>query len=537
MKKFVALLLALTLCLCLFAACGGEGSQEETKGTLKNSALENYKTPDLSGAELTLYLAENADYNPEETWLNKAVEKKLNFDLNMLELDSFAQQYLTMLAEGAVPDLTFGNAYSHTYIQLGEDGAYINFYNYLEQMPNVKAYLADPENAVDIAKYTVSEGVLYCLPVAQEKSTAPYTFLYRKDIFDANSLTFPTNQEEFVATLRKLKEIYPKSYPFSMRSLTGNSLTVQSMGYLFGDSHVMAGQTGTIFTLGDDGKYHLSFVGDSYKEMAQFYLELTKEGLMHPSCATMDTATWQESFASNTSFVTWDKTDRLPSINIAGQSMTPEFQMIAAAPFNFGEYAKTSDVVTTSRKAGIGSGSGYWYAVGDNENIAYSIAYIDWLYSEEGKLMTNWGVEGESYTVDEQGNKVFIQSFLEENGGMHNAGLNQLAQVGVKQYDPYVSSLSQAEKESLELALQFTDKGTAQHMLKYTEDEQLTFDTYATALYTYATMQWSKFVIGQMDFAQWDDVLAEMQRKYHYDELLKIHEDALARTLEENGMS
>ena len=534
LKKLVAIILALACCLTLLAACGDEGTVE-TKPK-KNPALENYEKPDLAGVKLTQYMPSNADYDPEGTWLNLAVEKHLGCDLEILELESFASQYFTMMAEHKVPDVTFGGSYNTTYTQFGDDGAYINYYNYLDMMPNVKAYLEDPENAKDVSKYTVRDGVLYCLPVRQEGNTAPYTFLYRKDIFEANDLSFPTSQEEFVATLRKLKEIYPTSYPFSMRSLTGNSLTVQSFGYLWGDSHVMTGHYGTVFTLGEDGTYHLSFVGETYKAMAKFFVELKDEGLMHPSCATMDTATWQESFSSDTSFITWDKTDRLPSINIAGQSINTSFQMVAAEPFNFGEYAKTTDEVHTSREAGYGAGTSYWYAIGDNENVSYSMAYIDWLFSEEGKIFTNWGVEGESYEIDENGERTFIPEFLEEQGGVLNAGLNQIAQTSFKMEKPYLESLTQAEKDSLALAQKFTGGHTAQHQLEYTEEEQFTYDTFATALYNYVTQQWSKYAIGQADFADWDNMLAEMQRKYHYDEVLKVHEDAYARLAEKYGL-
>lgn len=535
MKKMLAILLALTLCLTLFAACGGDGGSETTPKA--NSALDNYETPDLTGAKLTMYMADNADYSPEGSWQNQAVEKVLGCELNILELSSFTQQYYTMMAEHNIPDLTFGNTYNNTYTQFGDDGAYVNIYNYLDMMPNVKAYLENPEYASNFERYTVREGVMYCLPVIEEADTNPYAFLYREDIFEKHDLTFPTNQEEFIATLRKLKELYPSSYPLSMRSLTGHSATVTSWGFLWGESHVMSGSYGTIFNLGEDGKYTFSLVGEVYKEMAQFFLELTQEGLMHPSCATMDTATWQETFASNTSFITWDKVDRLPSLNIAGQSLKSEFQMVAGVPFNFGEYAETTDVVTTSRKAGIGSGAQYWHAIGDNENIAYSIAYVDWLYSEEGKTVTNWGIEGESYTVDENGNRDFIDEFIKAQGGIASSGLNMLEQVGVRMLEPYMASLTESESESLALAQEYTGQGTAQHRLNYTEEEQFIYDTYATALYNYGTQQWSKFVLGQRDFSEWDDVLAEMKRKYHYDDLLKIHEDALVRTLEENGIA
>ena len=230
LKKLVALILALVCCVTLFAACGDSGDV-----TIPNDFLtDNYEAPDLTGAKLTMYMADNADYNPEDTWLNKAVEKELGLDLKMMELSSFTQQYYTMMAEQQIPDLTFGNTINHNYIQFGDDGAYINLYNYLDLMPNVKAYLEDPENANNVQRYTVRDGVMYMLPIKQEGTTNPYTFLYREDIFQKHDLTFPTNQEEFVATLRKLKELYPSSYPLSMRSLTGHSATVTSWGDQWG---------------------------------------------------------------------------------------------------------------------------------------------------------------------------------------------------------------------------------------------------------------------------------------------------------------
>ena len=81
------------------------------------------------------------------------------------------------------------------------------------------------------------------------------------------------------------------------------------------------------------------------------------------------------------------------------------------------------------------------------------MAYLDWLYSEEGQTLTNWGVEGESYTVDENGNKAFIKSFLDEHGGLSSSGLGTLLMCGYRKSDAYMASLSESEAASLELAL------------------------------------------------------------------------------------
>lgn len=533
-KKLLAVLLALVCCFSLLAGCGGSDGTEETKANV-NKDLANYKAPDLTGVKLTQFSTENTDFDPEGSWLDGKIEEKLGVSVEYIELPSWNEQYFTMMAEGNPPDLTYYNGYSDAYTQFGRDGAYVNIYNYLYQMPNVKAYLEDPANAADVARYTVGEDELYCLPIHIEAQHDPYTFLYRKDIFDENNLTFPTNQEEFVATLRKLKEIYPDSYPFVLRQMTGNMVTLQSFGHLWGASHVNVGIANTIFTLDENGKYYSAQFSETYKEIAQFLLELTQEGLMHPSCATMDSATWLESFASDTSFITFDKTDRLPQLTKVGRSLNASFEMVAAAPFNFGTYAETAETVTTSFATGIGGGSTFWYAIGNNSNKDDAMAYLDWIYSQEGKTLTNWGVEGESYTVDENGNKQFIQSFLDEHGGLMASGLYQPGLTGTRVIDAYKASLTESEAESLALGLQYVGEGAPQHLLRYNEDEQFTYDSFATALYNYEQGAWTEFFLGKRDFSEWDSVMDLLKNKYHFDELMEIHEAALARVMEENN--
>ncbi len=536
-KKLLAVLLALVSCIALLAGCGGDSDVDTDFQGGSNLALENYTAPDLTGVTINVYANENSDFDAEGSWAQKKVEEKLGVDIVYIELDSFTQQYMTMMAEGQVPDLTHNVSYNQTYDQLGNDGAYINIYHYLDMMPNVKAFLEDPANASDIKRFTVEEGVLYCLPLVSPEQTDPYVFLYRKDIFEKHGLTFPTNQEEFVQTLEKLKELYPDSYPFVLRNMNGNIQVAQSFGHLWGGSHVLQGNFNTVFTLDENGEYYMAQISNSYKEMAQFLNDLMDKGLMHPSCATMDTATWYEAFGSDTSFITFDKTDRLPMMNRTGQSLKEDFLVVAAEPFNFGSYAETTDVVTTTWADGIGSGTTYWYAIGNNANTANTIAYVDWLFSEEGKVLTNWGVEGESWEYDENGNRKFIDAFLDSHGGLLPSGLYQAGVVGYRLTEAYVAAQSETDIASMRLGQQFLGEDDPQHRLRYTDEEQLVYDTYALSLYNYAQTQWSKFLLGQRDFSEWDQVIEEMKAKYHYDDLMAIHESALARVLEENGMA
>ncbi|MBR4109516.1 MAG: extracellular solute-binding protein [Oscillospiraceae bacterium] len=531
-KRLLSLILALVCCLTLLAGCGG-GSDEPLSNF--NPDLENYVAPDLTGKTIDIYAWENSDFDPQGSWLLPKIEETLGVDLNYVALDSFSQQIATMMSEGKVPDITHSNVYNNSYDAFGDDGAYINIYNYLDYMPNVKAFIEDPENAADVTKYTVREGVMYCLPVHTEDEIDPYIFLYRKDLFEKHELQWPTNQDEFMAVLRKLKEAYPSSYPFVMRAINGNMQSIMGFSHLWGATHLNQGAYNTIFTVNDDGQYYMAQVSDAYKEMAMFLNGLMNEGLMHPSGAMMDAATWYESFASNTSFITFDKTDRLPVMNRTGQSLNPEFQVAAAEPFNFGSYAKTADQVTTSFGEGHGAGTVFWNAIGNNENLENTLAYVDWMYSEPGLLLTNWGIEGESFEIDENGEKKFLKSFLDEEISLTIAGLRQPGLCGVRMTEPWMKSLSEEDAASLELALKYVGGDTPQYRLRYDDEEQLVYDTYALSCFNYAQTQWSKFLLNQRDFSEWDKVLEEMKAKYHYDDLMDVHESALARLKEEIG--
>ena len=543
LKTMLALLLALVFCFALLAGCGGNTDDTTAAPADDTTAAPaatteatepEYTSPDMTGKTITIYRTTNSDYDTPNCYATGAIEKTLGVDLNWIELAEMESNVKTMIAEKKPPELMYINNYTHTnWAGFALDGAFINFMDYMDQMPNVKAYLADPENAPAVAKFSYSETEMYAIPIGSTGSSTARAFLYRKDIFDKHNIEIPTNQEEFVATLRKLKELYPNSMPFVMRSMDGTNIQgAQAWGYLFGASHVNRGAYGTFFTLDDNGEYYMAQTSQAYKEMAQFIVDMTKEGLMHASTMTIDTAGWQEALASDTSFITYDKIDRIPQIVNVGKDLNPDFVLAAFAPFNFGTHATQTDVVATGRAGGATSQGFMVSAVIDEEERNDILTYIDWLYSEEGLMVTNWGIEGESYEVLEDGSISYIDSFLEAQNGV-KTGLNAQGICGHKLFEPFLDTCDEEMAKGLVMAQEFCDRATQQYPLLYNEEEQAVWDTYAETLYTTAQGEWSKFALGQKDFAEWDSFLQLLKDSYHYDEVKAIHDSALERVLAE----
>ena len=525
-KKLLALFLALVLCVGVFAACGNNNNDDTGSGSGTGNGVVSgpYVTPDFDGAKITQYMPNNTQINPNETWLNGEVKKHLDLDLDIIE----GADLTGMIATGKVPDLQWFNSFSTVGMQQnGRDGVYINIYDYLDQMPNLKKFLEDPANAAHVEKFTVGEREMYNVPVVEKGGNAQkYAFLYRKDIFDKNNLTWPTNQAEFVAVLKELKRIYPESMPFAMRQMTSNMQGAQAFGHLWGGVHLLRGEYTSVFTLDANGKYYLGTTSQAYKEMAMFMKDLLDQGLMHASSLTLDTTQWTSAFSSNTSFITYDKVDQLNGLNTSGKQLNDaSFQMVAGAPFNFGTYATTATTVSTSFAS---AGTKYSYAIGNGKNVQNVIKYVDWLYSEEGQMMTNWGVKDVSYVESAEGVKTFKEGFLESKGGLIQAGLWATCMSGCTDMVAYRASCNADLAAALELAEKYEGGTPAQVPLYFGDADNALWPTYAKAFETYTRGELTKFISGQRDFSTWDNVIQELKDNYQYDWLLKLHEDTLA---------
>ena len=252
-------------------------------------------------------------------------------------------------------------------------------------------------------------------------------------------------------------------------------------------------------------------------------MKLTKEGLLHPSSMTLDTAGWNEAFASGTSFIGYDKMDRIPSIKAACSSIEG-VRFTGAAPIAMGTYG-------TSSVNPLGE-TGYSFMVGnDKKTIETVLTFLDWMYSEEGITMTNWGIEGGSYTVDANGNKAWKEGWLEAQGGLTATGLNIPITTAYKDFDAYLASLDEDLKNAFDVALPYQNGKYKAVTITLNEEEKTFHDTYGKAYYDYANAELSKFMLGTRDFSEWDAYKQELLKDYKGEELMKYHQAALDRAL------
>ena len=527
MKRTIALVLTVVLCLSLvglMAGCkSGKKLNKADKVLGDDVVIDGTDLKFDSTYTIDMWLPDNTDIEMEGCYVDQLLEKTLNINLKVTEYES-RDQYETLIAQQKIPALTLANAkiFGPAY---GPLGAYIDWNDYIDQMPNVKKWLKEDGRFLqDLESYTEEDGSIYQLPLPQTGHADVYGFLYRKDIFDKHNLTFPTSQEELMTTLRFLKKEYPNSFPFVQRGLNGANLSgLTSLANLFDGEYVGFGTYNTLYRLDDDHKtYYLAQTSDNMRECLQWLHDLYEEELLHPACLTMDTAQWTEAFANNTSFVSFDKMDRIQMLTMGAIDANPGYVLTGAPGFKMG----TNGDGTMDKL-----GTGFSFLVSgdlDADNMLKILKYVDFLFSDKGIELTNWGEKGVSYEGDGDA-RDFKADFTYEGSGLGVAGL-----FGVKDFDVYcksqeqhvIDAIKECEKKHVE-----ENKG---FRLTYTDVEQRTFDTYFQKTYDLCQARFQEFIQGKKNpKTDWDAYVQEITNAVP-DAMMKIHNDALDRYKEKH---
>ena len=152
-------------------------------------------------------------------------------------------------------------------------------------------------------------------------------------------------------------------------------------------------------------------------------------------------------------------------------------------------------------------------ACGDHEPL---MKLVNWLYSEEGQRMFNWGEEGVSYELDANGNPQWTDLVVNNPDGLNFMFASYLYASGVgsafmpSAYDMEKGfySYNEDQLEAVDTLASLTDG--AYNMPKYVmldTEEQEEYAGISTDLDTYAKSMILKFILGDEPMDNYDDFL------------------------------
>ncbi len=545
-KKLVSLLTALTMLTALFAGCGttsssdqGAASASQPQETAQESAQsapaqapepastpEEASTPEDSAAEalsdrpevtyplveeettLTYwqawppFLSEISEPSDAAMFEKLAEATGVRLEISAVSTETAADDFMLRCASGDLTDMVQNAATQYTgggakaiedevimdLLPLIDEYT-VNYYNIIYSDPNIYKNLVNDEGQVPslIGMYT-------------DYYYTDQGFWIRQDILDKTGLEIPKTVSELDAVLEAFKNL---GLTDPLMVLSEGKCNLLEVAYGATDRLV-------------DGKIQPAALTDNYKEVLKKLHEYYEKGYI-----SVDFATYSESHTKPPQDVVFNDMTGIFNEDVASiagylnSSNTPGFdlQPLGQIRLNEGDRLDTGFI-------GVKAADKYSLSISTQcSDPKLAIQYMDYLFSDEGHMLANYGVEGETYTM-ENGEPQFTDLILNNPQGFDwqlcqslyiNPGFPCLTDLSVQEM-----TYTDAQKAAVPTWVGAFDSADETmpntNWLSYTTEESQHKSDLQNDIETYQTEMRLKFITGQLDIdAEWDNYCAALE--------------------------
>ena len=315
----------------------------------------------------------------------------------------------TLLASGDLPDVIMGYGNMSSLI---DQGAIVPLDDYLTQdiAPNILAQLNDADYPY---LRSVLDGAIYAFPTVFDFPSGQSWFL-RKDWLDKLGMEVPATWEEWLAVWQAIadEDVNGNGDKTDELPITGGvALLMPAFGINHGFSYT---GNNNLFTLMPDGGYGFVYDHPNYRAFLEAMADLYARGIMDQEFATRDMSASYKVMDSDLGFCTWGFAEQAKLSNQAllqGEGKADAEIICVAPPMGpFGD-----QMIQARDKVGA---RGVITIAGEEkaENI---VRFFDWMHSEEGATLINYGVEGIHHEVVDGKPMLkvpYVNSFVEARG-------------------------------------------------------------------------------------------------------------------------
>lgn len=521
--RVVTLMIAVLMALSLFAGCTGTDNEGDTDTTAPdtNNTEDNSDststTTDTDTQEgnslgdqpmtVTMLYSDNANYPAQDDWMILTeIKERLNVDLELEavpESDYEARRTIT-LNSGELPDIitkTFGSTIS-PYVPAG---LFLPISDYIDQMPNFKAFIEEYDYWPDLNNTMEADGKFYFLPVnSNPQRINNHGWLIRMDQLEEYGIDQPTTMDEIYDASKVWKENNPDSYPMSNRFGSGNILSKIAPAF----DTIGGWGLGNMFKYqADSNDFAFAPYSDEYKEMLMWMNKMYEDGLLDPEFSTLDSTLYEERIKNGEQFIMVDWINNEIRYNRDGptQSGDANYNVQPMMPPK-GPWGDFSGAKVPKFEQG-------WVisaAVTEREDFPEFLAFVDWFYSDEAAELTTFGIEGEHFEYLESGRKEFMDfdfDYTAANGVPQNSLTVRFDD------DKFASKKSEYV---VDLFDQMNEEGVfspTDPSIKLTDLEKEEESFYRSGLLDYVNQMTEEFIFGVRSFDEWDDFVEECKTK------------------------
>lgn len=514
MKKLIAFILAATMLLTL-AACGGGGN---AGSEVSNDIPEGKQIPD--DAVLDVVITSHPSNPYQENWkvweyIKDAIGGTVNITA-IPEADFGTKFPLIMASTDELPDVIAFGSKPESFADFCSQGAFLAFDDHLDFMPDYKEFwknIPEEERWMYDTRLS-SDGKIYYSPMhGLDRITNIRGWLYRKDIFEKHNLKTPETIDELYEVSKQLKEIYPESYPFCLRSALNNINIIGSSWkeyFCYNQYYDFNAE-----------KWCYGAREEVMLDVITFLNKMISEELAPADCFTINTTTWQELVLTDRGFIMPEYQTRINFFNTLARTQNPKFTISATLP------PKAEGGVNKVNKFNNPPQGMAVVNTGDEGRIANAFRYVNWFYTDEAIELVSWGKEGETFEFV-NGEKKFINDDPSKTIDMLYGINSRGAQIA---FDPDAAKEVDSEEQYAltDFLLEHTvDNLNPEMWLSLSDEETKKIADLSTTIDTLVKENIQKFAIGQRPLSEWDAFQADLA-ELPIDDLLSVYEEAYNR--------
>jgi len=516
-KRLLALLLAASIALSFVGCAPKDGGNEPTGNASSGNGI--FDEP----VTISIMVPQGNELFKDDWKVWEYMREATGADIDMIVnvTDSATKIAVAFASQEAMPDLVAFDSKSGA-DDYAAQGALVAIDDWEDQMPNYKAFWEkiDPAEREEIMRRRRSaDGKNYYPPrYGREMVNGVKTWIYREDIFEKHGLEQPKTYDEMYDVAKKLKELYPDSYPISCENFYAHIATT------LGPQWKPYFEYSEYYDFKND-EWHFGAGEDTMLEMVKVFKRFYEEGLINPDFISTSTREFGELVTSGRTFIFPGFFNRISMYMNAMAGIDDTFSLAPMTPPVANTETGTPLITNYCSDA-------YGFVIpnnGDEKRIANTIKFMDWLYSDEAVELMSWGKEGDTYEVVD-GKKKFILGEGEDVGNKYGF---QTYGAGLV-FDPEAvleifTDDSVTADDFVTMRANIEEEYNPKRWLAFTDDENDKRYELLTALTVYAQEMTSKFMLGQKPLSEWDSYV-ETLNEMGIEELLGIYKEVYDRS-------
>ncbi len=487
MTRFLALLLAVALLPLGFSFSAR--ADEPVTITIWGSDRENM--PFRNGLETIEILKERLG---------------INIEIISAPTESIAEKYGILMAGGEIPTIV---QYQAKDLLLYKD-AWQPLNEMLNETdtPNLWSVYGDPDMSRRVSD---TDGNIRFIG-QRTAITCGKLYFYRQDWLDKLGLEKPKTVEDLYQVFKAIKEKDPNGngeadeIPFSVRKQGSNNRSnLMAFVYNWGIAE-------TFFA--EDGQVKYGAIDTRMKDALEWLHRCYAEGLIDMEYLTLNKTAWYSEWTNNQVFMSYDWAAYIDNVSNLFQNTETDIHIVGALP----PEGPTGISETRDQLTPIADGE--WnaaiYIGATDEQKQAAMKLLDYLYSEEGMLLMNFGVEGEQFEYVD-GEIQYTDLIMHNPDGLspqdalRSFGVQSL--LTLRQDARYERAfVSDEVNRTRDLYENEGHIGVAFPTLDFTGDEQSIINEKYTEIETYVNEMIDKFIMGVESLDRFDEFVVKTER-------------------------